>query len=97
MLMDEHDVYKAMGVRRVINCLGGVSLLGASSASPRVLRAMQQANDQYAEMHELMDRAGEIISRTLGVEATAITTGGTGGIVLSTAAVMCGTDQTNTI
>ena len=93
MLTDEHDVYKAMGVRRVINCLGGVSLLGASSASPRVLGAMQQANDQYAEMHELMDRAGEIISRTLGVEATAITTGGTGGIVLSTAAVMCGTDQ----
>ena len=92
-LLDEQDVYRAMGVRRVINCMGGVSLLGASSTSPRVARAMQQASNQYAEMHELMDRAGEIISETLGAEATAITTGGTGGIVLSTAAVMCGTDQ----
>ena len=92
-LLDEQDVYKAMGVRRVINCMGSVSLLGASSTSPRIVQAMQQAGNQYAEMHELMNRAGEIISETLGAEATAITTGGTGGLVLSTAAVMTGTDQ----
>ena len=87
------DVYKAMGVRRVINCYGAVSLLGASSASPSVWKAMQQANDQYAEMHELMTRSGEIISDILGVEATAMTTGGTGALVLSFAAAMTGSDS----
>ena len=92
-LLGEPDVYKAMGVRRVINCMGSISLLGASSTSPRIVQAMQQAGNQYAEMHELMNRAGEIISDTLGVEATAMTTGGTGGLVLSFAAVMTGTDQ----
>ena len=88
---DDH-IYNTMGVKPVINAMGAVTLLGASSLSSRALKAAQQANDTYASMHELMDRAGEIIADTLGSEAACMTTGTTGGLVMSTAACMCGND-----
>jgi seryl-tRNA(Sec) selenium transferase len=81
-----------MGVAPVVNAIGGVTLLGASSLSPRAMTAVQQANDTYAVMHELMDRAGEIIAETLGAEAACLTSGTSAALVLSTAASMCGLD-----
>lgn len=53
---DQH-IYDAMGVAPVVNAIGGVTLLGASSLSPRAMRAVQQANDTYMVMHEVMDRS----------------------------------------
>ena len=88
---DQH-IYDAMGVAPVVNAIGGVTLLGASSLSPRAMRAVQQANDTYVVMHELMDRAGEIIAETLGAEAACLTSGTSSALVLSTAACMCGHD-----
>ena len=88
----ESDIYEEMGLTHVINAMGAVTLLGASSLSPRVMKAVKQANGRYVEMHKLLARAGEMIAEILGVEAAAMTTGTTGGLVLSTAACMCGTD-----
>ena len=63
------NIYDAIGVKHYINCSGQLTLLGASSMSPRVWGVMEEANGRYAAMHELMDRAGEIIAETLGAEA----------------------------
>ena len=92
---DERNAYRKMGVKPVINAIGGVTLLGASSLSPRVMAAVRQANGEYVVMHELLDRAGEIIAETLGSEAACLTSGMSSGLVMSTAACMCGQDQEN--
>ena len=88
----KQHIYDAMGVAPVVNAMGAVTLLGASSLSPRVMKAVKQANGKYVEMHKLLTRAGEMIAEILDAEAAAMTTGTTGGLVLSTAACMCGTD-----
>lgn len=85
-------IYAEMGLRPCIVGIGGVTLLGSSTVSPRVMKAIQDANDRFIVMHELLDRAGEMIAEMLGAEAAAVTTGTTCGLVLSTAAAMCGTD-----
>ena len=43
--LTEGNVYDAIGVRHYINCVGQVTLLGASSMSPTVWKAMEEANN----------------------------------------------------
>ena len=86
------SIYERLGVKRVINLYGAITLLGASSLSPRVMRAVLEANDRYASMRDLRDRAGETIGRILGCESATVTTGTAGGLVLSVAATMAGRD-----
>ena len=86
------SVYRELGVRRVINAQGNRTLLGGCSMSPAVQRAMDEANQHYVEMEELLARSGAYIAETLGVEAAYITSGCAAALVLGTAGIMTGTD-----
>ena len=57
------SVYRELGVRRVINAQGNRTLLGGCSLSPAVQRAMDEANQHYVEMEELLARSGRTSRR----------------------------------
>ncbi len=87
------EVYKRLGVRPLINAGGTQTLWGGSTLSPEVMGAMVDANSNYVEMEELLDKAGEHVARLMGVEAAYITSGCFAALALSTAACMTGRDR----
>lgn len=86
------SLYLELGVHRVINARGNMTLLGGSILSEEVLAAMREANAWYVNMKELLDRASEEVARLTGAEAAYITPGAAAALVLSAAACMTGTD-----
>lgn len=93
----EGHIYDQLGVRRVLNAAGHRTVLGGSTLSPRVLRAMEEANQSFVEMGELLDRAGVEVARLLGVEAALITSGAAAALVLATAGLLAGRDRERTL
>ncbi len=85
-------VYGDLGVRRVINAVGSMTLLGGSMLSPAVLAAMEEANESFVDMAELLDRSGRTIAEILGAEAALVTSGCFAALAQGAAAVMTGAD-----
>ncbi|MCY4529516.1 MAG: hypothetical protein OXD46_10875 [Chloroflexi bacterium] len=86
------DIYTRLGARPVINASGNTTIWGGSTPSPTVQRAMDEANGYWVEMEELLEKSGELIAEALGVEAAYPTSGCFSALVLSTAALMTGSD-----
>jgi L-seryl-tRNA(Ser) seleniumtransferase len=86
------DIYDELGVRKVINGLATVTVLGGSLMPPEVTAAMAEAAGHFVEIDELQAKAGQRIAEWTRNEAAYITCGAAAGIVLSTAACMAGTD-----
>lgn len=87
---DAKTAYEELGVRKVINAMGSVTLLGGSTLSPSVLAAMADANAHYVEMEELLEHSGRAIASLLGAEAALVTSGAFAALALSAAAIMTG-------
>jgi L-seryl-tRNA(Ser) seleniumtransferase len=85
-------VYERLGVVPAINAKGLYTDLGGSSMSPRVMTAVAEANGRFAEMTDLLDRAGEAVAALLHTEGARVTPGASAAIMLSLAACMTGTD-----
>ena len=86
-------VYDDLGVKPVINAMGGnMTLLGGSILTPKINQAMQDANRFFVDMDELLDKSGKIIAEILGAEAAYVTPGCAAAIALSAAACMAGSD-----
>jgi len=85
-------VYEDLGVRRVINAVGSMTLLGGSMLSPAVLAAMEEANEAFVDMAELLDRSGRAIAEMLGAEAALVTSGCFAALAQGAAAIMTGAD-----
>jgi L-seryl-tRNA(Ser) seleniumtransferase len=86
------DIYDELGVRKVINGLATVTVLGGSLMPPEVLAAMAEAAGHFVEIDELQAKVGQRIAEWTRNEAAYITCGAAAGIVLSTAACMAGID-----
>ena len=87
-------LYNDLGVKPVINALGGnMTLLGGSILSPKVSEAMELANRYYVQMEELLDKTGEIIAEYFGAEAAYVTPGCAAALALGAAACMAGNDN----
>ena len=82
------DVYKALGIRQIINAAGTFTTLGGSLMPPEVVAAWTAAAQSFVSLTELQDRVGEKIAERLGVEAALVTTGAAGGILVGTAAAV---------
>jgi len=79
-------VYEELGVRRVINASGTMTHLGGSIPDPRIMDAMKEASGSFVIMMELMEKAGQIISKATGAEGGLVTSGSFAALVLGTAA-----------
>ncbi len=87
------NVYTQIGVNPMINATANKTHLGGSNPAASVIRAMEEANEYYVHMDELMDRSGEFVAGLLGVEAAYITSGCAAATTLSAAACIAGGDK----
>ncbi|MDA0745745.1 MAG: selenocysteine synthase [bacterium] len=85
--------YGDLGIRPFINACGTITTLGGSLMPPEVLDAMREAAGAFVDVPELNVKAGEYLSRRIGVEAAFISCGAASGMQLAAAACLTGTDE----
>src|SRR2546425_1145529 len=83
-------IYEQLGVTPVINARGNNTVLGGSTPSARVWRAMQDAERYYVDMQQLLERSGQVIADLLECEAAYVTPGAAASLALGAAACMTG-------
>ena len=86
------NIFEQLGVTPVINARGNQTVLGGSTPSARVRRAMQDSERYYVDMKQLLDRSGQIIAGLLECEAAYVTPGTAAAMALGTAACITGDD-----
>lgn len=77
-------------VPAILNAVGYATRVGGSCPHPEVLRVMQQAQEHYFEMDDLLAHASEAIARHTGAEAGLITCGASAALTLGAAAILAG-------
>lgn len=82
------SIYQSIGLRRVVNASGRVTVLGVSTFSDRVAEAAKEAGQSYVVVEDLMTRAGELISQHTGAEASCPTSCASAAIALTVAALV---------
>jgi D-glucosaminate-6-phosphate ammonia-lyase len=65
-LPSDSNVYKAIGVRPLINCRGTLTIIGGSVELPEVRAAKTAANVQYAQLDEVMAAVGKRLAELTG-------------------------------
>ncbi|WP_078412419.1 DgaE family pyridoxal phosphate-dependent ammonia lyase [Priestia abyssalis] len=76
------------GLKRVINASGRMSILGVSAPTDTVMDAMKHGGQNYVEIADLVDKAGDYVARILGSEAAIVVNSASSGIALSVAALV---------
>ena len=87
------DLFKELGVTRVINAGVTMTFLSGSLMMPEVLEAINSTSHDFANMYELQDKVGAKIAEMLQCEAAMVTSGAACALLLGTAAAITGTDQ----
>lgn len=82
------SIYQSIGLKRVVNASGRVTVLGVSTFSDRVAEAAKEAGQSYVVVEDLMTRAGELISEHTGAEASCPTSCASAAIALTVAALI---------
>lgn len=90
--MEESTIYEEFGVPPVINASGTKTRIGGSRIREEALEAMNRAGDTFVRISDLQAAASEMISDLTGAEAGYVTNGAAGGLLLSAAACIAGTD-----
>jgi selA-related pyridoxal phosphate-dependent enzyme, putative len=85
-------ILERLGVRRVINACGTLTVLGGNRVSPSVIEAMREVAESFVDMNELLIKSGEYVARLLNVPGALITSGAGAGLVLAVASAITGGD-----
>ncbi len=80
--------YEDLGVRRVINGRGTVTVLGGSVMPAEVVAAMVDAARSHVHFPDLQQKAGEKIAEMIGIPAAMISCGAASAITCGTAAAL---------
>lgn len=86
------SIYQELGVRPLINASATLTKLGGSLMPPEVVAAMVEASKSFIDLHEFQRRIGEKIAEMTHNEAAFVSSGAAGGIAVSIAACVAGTD-----
>ena len=92
MTSQTNEFYNRLGVKRIINAASWITVYGGSIMPPAVVEAMNEASRWFIDLHELNQKAGEVIARLTGAEAGLVTAGSAAGMVLESAACIAGND-----
>jgi len=87
------DLFKELGVTRVINAGVTMTFLSGSLMMPETMEAINSTSHDFANMYELQDKVGEKMAEMLHCEAAMVTSGAACALLLGTAAAITGTDQ----
>ncbi len=82
------NIYQRLGLKRVINACGKMTILGVSAVSPEVMAATVEAAGAFVEIDALVDRTGELVSAHTGAQDSYITSCASAGIAIAVAAVI---------
>ena len=82
------NIYEEIDLKRVINASGRMTALGVSTISDEVAYSAKQGGQNYVVIDDLIDKAGEIISKYTGAEDSCVTSCASAGIVLSIAGLI---------
>ena len=85
-------VYQDLGIKRIINAWGPMTIIGSARVRPEVIEAMGEAAGCYVDLIELQRSAGQRIADMIGAEACYISGGCAAGLAIATAALMTGAD-----
>ena len=85
------DIYTTLEVPTIINAKGPATRVGGGIMAAEVADAMREATQYSVDMPTLQGRASEIIADITGAEAGIVTAGAAAGLLLGTAATICGT------
>jgi L-seryl-tRNA(Ser) seleniumtransferase len=80
--------YQDLGLRKVINAMGTVTILGGSLMPREVLDAMYDAARMFVSLPELHEKAGERVARYTNAEAAYVCAGAACGLMLGAAACL---------
>ncbi|MDD1514827.1 DgaE family pyridoxal phosphate-dependent ammonia lyase [Priestia megaterium] len=84
----ERSLNAKYDLKRVINASGRMSILGVSAPTDTVMDAMKKGGQNYVEIADLVDKAGDYIAEILGAEAGVVVNSASSGIALSVAALV---------
>lgn len=82
------NIYQRLGLKRVINACGKMTILGVSAVSPEVMAATAEAAGAFVEIDALVERTGELVSAHTGAQDSYITSCASAGIAIAVAAVI---------
>ena len=91
--MPSTDMLARLGLRRVINVSGTMTVIGASSALPEVVEAVADILPRFVEIGALQRAAGATIARLCDAEAGFVTASTAAAITLAVAGAMTGLDR----
>lgn len=83
------NIYSKYGLSPVINASGRMTILGVSTASPAVCRALAEAASNFVVVEELMQAAGKKLGAMIGAEDVCITSSASSGIALAVSSLIC--------
>lgn len=90
---DGVPTYADLGVHRLINGRGAYTVLGGSLMLPEVRVAMDLAAENFVDLEELMEAAGQRIALAMGAPCAIVTNGAAAGLCQTVAAAIAGTDE----
>lgn len=82
------NIYQKLGLKRVVNASGKMTILGVSSVATQVMQATAEAAACFVEINALVDRVGELISQHTGAEDSYVTSCASAGIAIAVAATV---------
>ena len=85
-------IFDRLGLGRVINGRGWITVVGGSIMPPEVVSAMSEAVNSYVDFDELNLAAGREIARYTGAESGLVVAGAAAGLLLQAAACIAGDD-----
>ena len=80
-------IFDRLGLGRVINGRGWITVVGGSIMPPEVVSAMTDAVNTYVDLDELNLAAGREIARYTGAESGLVVAGAAAGLLLQAAGV----------
>src|SRR5579884_531627 len=84
------NLYRAIGVRPLINCRGTFTIITGSQTLPEVKKAMDEASRSYVQMDELMEGVSKRLAEITGAEWGIVTAGCCAALTHTTAAAIAG-------
>jgi L-seryl-tRNA(Ser) seleniumtransferase len=84
--------YDRLGIKRLINASGPITIVGGSLMPPEVVDAMREGARSFVDLNLLHVKSGNYLAERIGVEAAAISCGAASGMQLAAAACLTGTD-----
>ena len=91
------EMYRSLGVRRIINASGTTTMWGGAKLRPEAAEAMRKTATVMVDLSELNKAAGKVLAEICGAEAGLVVSGSAGGLVMQAAAVIAGGDPANMV